>query len=110
VIHLAPAFPTNIRLGWKGSPGAKSPAYYENYGRKKIIALGPEIFKESIFFKGACIPGISIASYFTVELSLPVLPSFDDIGKLAQLALIQFISEVVFKSGNCRKTRGLASM
>ncbi len=29
---------TNIRLGWKGSPGTSTLAYYENYGRKKFYS------------------------------------------------------------------------
>ncbi len=29
-LGLAPALPTNIRLGWKGMPGTNAPAYYKS--------------------------------------------------------------------------------
>jgi len=29
-VGLAPALPTNIKLGWKGLPGANTLAYYKN--------------------------------------------------------------------------------
>ncbi len=41
---IAPALPKNIRLGWKGLPGADTLAYYENLWityRKSFITLGP---------------------------------------------------------------------
>jgi len=37
------ALPTNIRQGWQSLPGTNTLAYYENYGQKSFITLGPEL-------------------------------------------------------------------
>jgi len=41
---VAPALPTNIRLGWKGLPGTNVLAYYENY--KLILKIFGELLEQ----------------------------------------------------------------
>jgi hypothetical protein len=39
-LRCALALPASIRLVWKGLPGTNTPAYYKNYGRKKLYRVG----------------------------------------------------------------------
>jgi hypothetical protein len=62
-----------VRLDWKSLPGTNTLAYYENYGLKSFITLGPDPFSFLVKENSTNTLSSVLGTFAYLSLHLPAL-------------------------------------